>query len=171
MEEQESRTNALQLVFDVMARRKWLVLLTFVGALTAGVSMVTFLPEVYSSAATVLIERQQIPQELVRATVTSSLQIRLHTISQEILSRSRLEALISRFGLYTDAQEKGEPMEVIIERMRNDISLGLRGAERRRGARTTVAFSIGFSGREPEKVCRGRQYTGVFLHRGKLEGP
>ena len=136
MEEQESHTNALHLAFDVMARRKWLVVLTFVGALTAGISTVTFLPEVYSSAATVLIERQQIPEELVRATVTSSLEVRLHTISQEILSRSRLEGLINRFGLYTELQEKEEPMEVIIERMRKDISLGLRGSERRRDERT-----------------------------------
>ena len=59
------------------------------------------------STALVLVERQQVPEAFVRPTVTSELETRLHTISQEILSRSRLEALITRMGLYPDLQGPG----------------------------------------------------------------
>ena len=67
-----------------------------------------FLPDVYQSAATVLIERQQIPDDLVRSTVTSALETRIDTISQEILSRSHLQELIGRFGLYQDLKGRME---------------------------------------------------------------
>src|SRR5438034_7978020 len=45
----------------------------------------------YRSTALVLVDRQQVPETFVHPTVTSELETRLHTISQEILSRSRLE--------------------------------------------------------------------------------
>lgn len=152
MDEFESQSNGFQHSFEILKRRKWLALVSFMAALAAGVTIVTFLPEVYRSSATVLIERQQIPDELVRATVTSTLETRLYTISQQILSRSRLEPLISQFGLYTELQGK-LPTELIIDRMRKNIGLELRGGEQRRGNTTTVAFTISYSGRDAQKVA------------------
>jgi uncharacterized protein involved in exopolysaccharide biosynthesis len=58
-------------VLEVLSQRKWLVLFTFGGMFTAVVSVVTFLPNIYQSSATVLIERLQIPEGFVKATVTS----------------------------------------------------------------------------------------------------
>ncbi|PYQ24247.1 MAG: hypothetical protein DMF81_06050 [Acidobacteria bacterium] len=135
-----------------LRRRRWLALFTFVAALTAVVSVVWFLPDVYRSSATVLIDRQQIPDELVRSTVTSGLEIRLHTISQEILSRSRLEALIQRFDLYPDLR-RSAPMEEVVERMRDDIRIDLKGGAARNERATTVAFTISYVGRDAKKVA------------------
>ena len=72
----------------------------FVVPLTAAVSVVAFAPNVYQSTATVLVDRQQVPEAFVRPTVTSELEVRLRSISQEILGRSRLDSIINRFGLY-----------------------------------------------------------------------
>lgn len=153
MEELESKSNGFQLAIDILRRRKWLGIVTALLAGAAGVSVVTFLPEVYKANATVLIERQQIPDELVRPTVTSPLEVRLHTISQQILSRSRLESLIDRFGLYKELRREGKATEEIIAQMRSDIGLELRGGERRRGDTATVAFNITYQGREPQQVA------------------
>src|SRR5881397_972283 len=149
----------------------------FVLPLTAGVSVITFLPNLYRSTATVLVDRQQIPETFVRSTVTSALETRLQTISQEILSRSRLEALITRFALYPDLWTQA-PSEEVIKRMRGDIKLELKGVEARGQREATVAFTISYQGNEPGTVslvtntlasfyieedlkARGRQATGT----------
>ena len=152
-EEQERPGRALESARDVFGRRRGLAALTFTGALVAVLSVVLFLPDVYRSSATVLIERQQIPDELVRSTVTSELETRLHTISQEILSRSRLEALIDRFDLYPRAAQATSPVEEVVERMRERHPPAAREATRagRRRERATVAFTISYHGqRSPE---------------------
>jgi polysaccharide chain length determinant protein (PEP-CTERM system associated) len=147
-----SRGNqGLDALRAVIARRYPLALAVFAGAFAVAASVVAFLPDVYRSSATVLIERQQIPDELVRSTVTSQLEIRLQTISQEILSRSRLEPLIEQFGLYADLKKRA-PVEEVIERMRNDIRLDLKGGDRRRDS-ATVAFTLSYTGSDPEKVA------------------
>jgi succinoglycan biosynthesis transport protein ExoP len=105
-------------------RRKWLAVLVFALPFVAAVSLIFSLPTFYRSTAVVLVERQQVPEAFVPATVTSELETRLHTISQEILSRSKLEALITRFGLYPSLR-KQISNEELVERMRKDIKLEL----------------------------------------------
>ena len=87
------------------------------------------------------------------STVTSALETRLQTINQEILSRSRLEALIARFGLYGDLRKRVSSEEVI-ERMRRDIQLELKGVEQREGRGTTIAFFLSYRGGDPPTVAQ-----------------
>src|SRR5438034_576350 len=139
-------------VLAVWSRRKWLAILAFAAPMAAAASLITFLPNLDRSTATVLVDRQQIPETFVRSTVTSALETRLQTISQEILSRSRLEALISRFGLYADLRTQA-PSEEVIKRMRGDIKLELKGIELKGASQATVAFTISYQGGEPGTVA------------------
>ena len=84
----------------------------------------------------------------MRSTVTSALEVRLQTISQEILSRARLEEMITRFGLYQDLKKQA-PMETVIEQMRRDVKIESKGKE----DRATVAFAVSYRGREAQKVA------------------
>jgi polysaccharide biosynthesis transport protein len=156
VEQEEQRPGrTLEIARDALVRRRWLAGLTLAAGVVAVLSVVSFLPDVYRSSATVLIDRQQIPDDLVRSTVTSDLEIRLHTISQEILSRARLEALIERFSLYPDLRRRA-PVEEVVERMRDDVSLQLlRGNDRggARDARGTVAFKISYTGSDAQKAA------------------
>jgi polysaccharide biosynthesis transport protein len=153
MVEQTRRGATLEMVREVWSRRKWLALATFAVPFVASLSLVAFLPSVYRSTVTVLVERQQVPEAFVRPTVTSALETRLHSISQEILSRSRLEGLISRFSLYGDLRKR-VPSEVVIERMRKDIQLELKGIEQREGKGTTIAFALSYRGGDPQTVAQ-----------------
>lgn len=145
------KTYGIQEAWAVWNRRKWLAILVFAAPFTAAVGLTIFLPNIYRSTATILVERQQVPETFVRATVTSELETRLHTISQEILSRSRLEDLITRFGLYADLRREASS-EAVIERMRRDIQLDLKGAgPRTRGE--TIAFTISYRGDNPQTVA------------------
>jgi len=147
--EAASRGGGLDRVWALWNRRKWLGIVVFLLPFTAATAVIMALPDLYQSTALVMIERQQVPEAFVRATVTSELEIRLHTISQEILSRSRLESLISRMGLYSDLRGKAEEA---VDRMRRDIRLELRGADANRG-NTTTSFALSYRGRDPQTVA------------------
>jgi polysaccharide biosynthesis transport protein len=153
MQEEVRSTSAVDVVRSVWGRRKWLAIVVFTVPLAAAGSIIMFLPNVYRSAATVLVDRQQVPESMVRSTVTSALETRLHTISQEILSRSRLEALINRFGLYADLRKRVS-LEEIIDRMRKDIRLELKSVKQDEWRGVTIAFTISYEGRDPETVAR-----------------
>jgi polysaccharide chain length determinant protein (PEP-CTERM system associated) len=146
------KESGLGLLLAVWGRRKWLAILTFAAPACAAISVILFLPNVYRSTATVLVDRQQVPEAFVRPTVTSALETRLHTISQEILSRSRLEALIKRFDLYADLRQR-VPLEEVIEHLRSDIKLVLKSADVRGNEReATIAFTISYQGNDPSTV-------------------
>ena len=142
----------LEFAWSVWNRRKWVAIVLFVVPFTAAASYIAGMPNIYQSAATVLVERQQVPEAFVRPTVTSELETRLRMINQEILSRPRLQALITRFGLYADLRST-EPEEAILERMRTDIRLELRGGDTR-GRGSTIAFAISYRGKESETVAQ-----------------
>src|SRR6266850_4588768 len=151
MTDEARRQSGLDGLLAIWSRRKWLAILVFVGPMAAGMGLAAFLPNMYRSTATVLVDRQQVPEAFVRSTVTSALETRLHTISQEVLSRSRLEELINRFGLYVDLR-KHAPLEDVIGRMRKDIKLELKSAELRGLREATVAFTISYQGGDPTTV-------------------
>ena len=136
----------------IWSRRKWLAILAFAVPACGAISLIIFLPNVYRSTATVLVERQLVPEAFVQSTVTSTLETRLQTISQEILSRSRLEALINRFALYPKMRER-TPLEEVIGRMRDDIKLELKGVEVRGQRQATVSFTISYQGSDPGVVA------------------
>jgi succinoglycan biosynthesis transport protein ExoP len=144
---------AVDRIRAVWNRRKWLATLVFLVPLTGAVSLVMALPNVYRSTASVLVERQQLPEDLVRTTVNSEVEIRLRTLSAEILSRARLEQLIRRFGLYRELSE-GASADEAVGRMRPDISLKLSSTDQNnRGGGTTIAFALRYQGRDPETVA------------------
>jgi polysaccharide biosynthesis transport protein len=152
-------------VRDIFRRRGLWGVAALVVLLPPLLSTVRFLPDVYSSAATVLIERQQIPDELVRSTVTGALEVRLQTISQEILSRDSLLKLINQFALYADLPRDEAGIEQAIHLMRKDVSLDLKGGDRR-GNRAMVAFSIGYRGRDPDKVAKvANRLAGLYIEK------
>jgi len=133
-------------------RRKWLAVLVFVVPFVAAVSLIFSLPTFYRSTALVLVDRQQVPEAFVHPTVTSELETRLNTISQEILSRSRLEALVARFGLYPGLRKQGQNEE-IVERMRKDIKLELRTTDTKGRPSATIAFALSYRGPDPQTVA------------------
>ena len=82
MQSEAQKGFGFELALAVWNRRRWLGILVFAAPFSAAVGLVTFMPNIYRSTATVLVERQQVPETFVRATVTSGLETRLHTISQ-----------------------------------------------------------------------------------------
>jgi uncharacterized protein involved in exopolysaccharide biosynthesis len=147
------KEGGLDRVRAIWNRRKWVAILVFLGAFSAGVGLAFFLPDQYRATATMLVEGQPVPESFVRSVVTSEIETRLQTITQMILSRSRLEELIMRFDLYPDLRKRA-PMGEVVEQMRKDIQPELKWAEQRGGMRTTVAFAVSYRGRDPDRVAQ-----------------
>ena len=162
--EDRRNTSGLDVLLAVWSRRKWLVILAFMGPFAVTVSLAIALPNLYRSTATLLLERPQVSETFVKSSVTSELESRLHTISQEILSRSKLQDLIIRFDLYPEFRKRATPEEVV-ERMRRDIRMEFKGRDIRMepkesavvvpqaGPVATIAFTLSFRGRDPETVA------------------
>jgi len=155
--------HGIDLARAAWGRRKWLAIFVFLLPLAALLGSVPFLPDIYKASAVVLVERQQVPEEFVRSTVTSGLETRLRTISQEILSRSRLEALIDRFDLYPDLRHRVPPA-VAVERLRRDIEVEFKGVDAQLRGGAIVAFKIGYVGSDPRIVAKvANTLAGYFL--------
>lgn len=146
------RGGGLDRIWALWDRRKWLGIVVFLLPLTAAVAVIMALPDLYQSTALVMVERQQVPESFVRPTVTSELEIRLYTISQEILSRSRLESLITRMGLYPDLKGRGSSEEAV-DRMKRDIRLDLKSADVNERRGMTTSFALSYRGRDPQTVA------------------
>jgi succinoglycan biosynthesis transport protein ExoP len=147
------RSTGIGPVLDVWARRKWMALLVFAGSIGAVVAVALSLPDLYRSTTTVIVEREQVSEAFVRPSVSAELETRIQLIREQVMSRARLTDLIVRFDLYPEWRRR-LPLDTIIDRMRRDIQLELKGVEQPMSGRSaTVAFTISYIGRDPETVA------------------
>jgi polysaccharide chain length determinant protein (PEP-CTERM system associated) len=147
-----AQNSGFQQAFEMLWRRKWLALFLFCATLTAAATTVVFLPDIYQTTGTILIERQQVPEDFVHSTVTTEVDRRLYTITQTILSRSSLVGLIEKHGLYADFRARW-PIDLVVEQMRKDITLDVRRGSQPGREETTSAFAVSYRGRDPRKVA------------------
>jgi succinoglycan biosynthesis transport protein ExoP len=154
-------------------RGYWRLRLTFfaVAGICAVLTIVTAVmwPPTYRAGATILIEQQEIPQELVRSAISSFADQRVQVISQRVMTTQNLMTLIDRYNLYPDIRES-KPREVLLLEMRNDISLNMISAnviDPRSGRPTqaTIAFTISYQNRSPALTLKvANELTTLFLN-------
>jgi uncharacterized protein involved in exopolysaccharide biosynthesis len=114
------------------------------------------------------VEGQQIPPEYVMTTITSFVEERLQTITQRIMSRSRLLEIINQFDLYKDMREQYTTEEIVKE-MRDDIKFNTISAEvidKRTGRPTaaTIAFTLSYEWKDPATVQKvGNVLASLYL--------
>jgi polysaccharide biosynthesis transport protein len=138
-------------------------------ALVATVLLAALLPATYRSMATILIEQQEIPQELVRSVITSFADQRVQIISQRVMTTQNLLSLIERYNLYPDIREK-QPREVLLAKMRDDIGMHMISADvidprSGRPTQATIAFSVSYQSRSPELALKvANELTTLYLN-------
>ena len=150
-------------------RRYWHHCLLIVVAVMIICALLAFLlPPVYRSTATILIEEQEIPSDLVRSTITSFAAQRLQTISQRVMTRSNLIAIIDKFNLYAE-DRKTHTIDEIVERMRQEISFQAVSADvidPRSGHPTQamIAFTLSYDGSDPGQAQKiDNEVTSLYL--------
>jgi len=160
-EEQESAKLDFGRYIDVVRRRHIHFLIPlFLGWLSVwGTSWI--LPSKYKSNTLILVEQPTMPENIVAPNINENLQDRLQSITQQILSRTRLLTIIDRFQLYSGPGGKSTPDEKV-ERMRKDINIDL--VRDSRNSEIT-AFKISYSARNPRVAQEvTSDLTGLFIN-------
>ncbi len=146
----EEQTKDLKDYLVALRRRKKQIMTTIGILAVISVLVALLLPPVYRSTATILIEEQEIPPELVRSTITSYADQRVQVISQQVMTRANLMQIVKKYNLYPGKRQR-ETTEEILDRMRKDIKFNMVSADvidRRSGQKTMVAiaFTLAYDG-------------------------
>jgi succinoglycan biosynthesis transport protein ExoP len=148
--------------WPIVVRRRWWILLPLflVWAAVWGISWL--LPMKYESESVILVEEQKVPDQYVLPNVKTELQERLQSLTQQILSRSRLRSAIERFHLYSGQRHfwnAGDP----VDEMRSDIKIEPVVEPGHPGDYS--AFTMRYTADSPELAQRvNRELTSLFVN-------
>jgi len=161
---QDQAQRSMADYWAIAVRRRWWILLPLFVCWAAVWSGSWLLPSTYQSDALILVEQQKVPEQYVVPNVTVGLQDRLQSLTQQILSRTRLQATIDRFHLYpkrtglSGLLESGDP----VEQMRKDIQIDL--VQPPGHPNELTAFKIRYSTGSPELAQKvNSELTSLFI--------
>ncbi len=129
----------------MVRRRRWQFLIPFFCGwlLVWGASWV--IPSTYRSGTLILVEQPSVPEKYVVSNIDSDIQHQLDSITQQILSRTRLIRIIDSLGLYA-TERKHKSADDMVETMRKDIEIELSHGDDRK----LSAFNIYYANRDPK---------------------
>lgn len=140
--------------WQIVVRRRRTALAVGAGVAVVALGLALGLPSVYRAKATILIEQQEIPPELVPSTVTSYADQRIQMISQRVMTSANLLEVMDKFELFRDLRDD-YPDEVAVEEMRERIDVDLIRADvidprTGRPSQATIAFSLSYESGSPD---------------------
>ena len=107
---------------DIVRRHKGWIFGPFLFTLVASVVGVYLWPDSYTSQGVIKIVPQQLPQNMVQASVTQGMSDRINSMANEIESRTVLTGIISTMGLYPRERSR-EPIEDVLDEMKKSIQI------------------------------------------------
>jgi polysaccharide chain length determinant protein (PEP-CTERM system associated) len=114
----------------------------------------------YQSSTLILVEQPTMPKDYVTPNVNDDLQDRLQSITQQILSRTRLVHIIEQLDPYGNERTKRSPDEQV-ERMRKDINIELV----RDVHNQITAFNVYYTSGNPHTAQRvTSELTNLFIN-------
>src|SRR5882724_4793866 len=147
----------------------WILPIAIIGCGSLGLLLATVLPKRYTSETLVLVDQPTVPTEFVKPVVTEDLNHRLASMQEQILSRTRLQPIIEKFGLY--ANDRGRVhVEDLVERLRNSVTVKplepMAGTQNRSLPRfyVNVTFDNALTA---QQICA--EITSMFMERNTKE--
>jgi polysaccharide chain length determinant protein (PEP-CTERM system associated) len=158
-EEQNSEPLDLQRYFNVVRRRHMHFLIPLLLGWLAVWGASWVLPPRYKSSTLILVEQPTMPKEYVPSNVTDDLQNRLQSITQQILSRTRLVLIIEKLHLY-EGRHGLLSLDDKVARMQKDIDIELV----KNGDQIT-AFRVNYSAGDPHVAQQvTSELTDLFIN-------
>lgn len=158
----------LRQIGQIAWRRRVPIIVTTVTLSALSVVAAYLLPAVYKSTATILIEEQEIPPDIVRSAISSYADQRIETIKQQVMTRSTLLKFVDQYGLYRGLRQNSSTEEVM-ERFTKDIHvevMNVKVIDKRTQTPTqaTIAFTLAYEGESPEITQKvANELTSLFL--------
>ncbi len=164
----EEQVKELKDYIDAFRRRRVAIFIVAIVVFIIVLIAALVWPPTYRSTATILIEEQEIPSDLVRSTITSYATQRIETIKQSVMTRANLMQIVEKYDLYHD-KRRSDTTDEILERMRKDIKVDLITADvidPRTGQPrpATIAFTLSYDGAGAEVTQKvASELTNLFL--------
>src|SRR5258705_56065 len=168
----EFRPRKIGEYFEIVRKRKWLILLPTIAVGLAIAYVVYRLPDVYESTTLIVVKPSTLPNSVVPTIAEETLTRELTSISQVVTSRSSLQPLMEKYDLYNEERRRGEPMELLIDSMRKQIKVevntsnheitnGFNITYRSRDAKSTQAVAAELAGRYIDEQTKGTVNAGT----------
>jgi len=153
----EEEVKGLGDYLNILWRRKYWIITPAVLLAIATMVVVFSLPATYKSQGTILIESQEIPNDLVRSTVTSYADQRIEVIKQRLMTTSRVMDMVKKYNLYVAERQKTAATSSIVELFKSNVSVDLVQANvtdpvSGRAKRASIAFTVSFMDKSPQKA-------------------
>lgn len=139
--------------WNILVRRKLQFAVPFVVVIALAATIAMVLPPMFRSEATILIQRQTIPEAVVASTVTGFVQEQISQIQQRITTTEGLLEIADDFSLYLDDRET-DPIGVA-RKIRENIEVkmvdvGVSDPDQNGGPRqATIAFTVAYLAESP----------------------
>lgn len=152
----------------VLRRRKWPALSVTALLLSISCAVALLIPAVYRFTATILVEQQDIPDDLVRTTVNTYADGQIQIVKERVLTDANLAGLMEKFDWF-GTERKVQPAEALVERMRDKITVTPVSAEvtdlkTGRDRMATISFTVSYDGESPEVAHDlASELTALFL--------
>jgi len=106
----------------ILKKYWWILPLTVISGSALGLGATLMLPKKFTSQSRVQIHEQSVSIELVKPVLTEATNVRLAAMQEQILSRTQLQSIIERLGLYP-ADRASVHMEDLVLRLRKAIDV------------------------------------------------
>ncbi|HOE73093.1 MAG TPA: GNVR domain-containing protein [Deltaproteobacteria bacterium] len=164
MSEQPKQIN-IQDIIDALLKKWHWVTIPLLIFLFFGAWLYVVLPRKFEATTLILVQPQEIPSVYVAATVSTGIEERLRTLSQEVMSRSNLENIIMEMDLFREERAQGAPMDILVASMRKAIEVSTVGG----GRGQTSSFTITYRGQDPWKVAEVTNRLASFFIESHLK--
>lgn len=137
-----------QKYLDMAVRRKYWIILSFLIVLLAGLTYALSAPRIYEAQTLILVQPQKVPENFVKPIVSTGIETRLPTITQQVTSRTNLERLIAKYHLFDNNKRAviDEKVRLFRDRIRIEVNRGSRSD------RDANVFTIAFRYEDPRKA-------------------
>lgn len=155
----------------ILRRRKYHILVPLVALMAVSIAIAYGLPPVYRSTATILIEQQEIPSDLVRSTVTNYASQQIQVITQRVLTYDNLWKLIEKYNLYPGERDQdpaasvAELRQAIYQEM---VSADVVDPKTGRPAKAVIAFTLSVDNRDAQTAQKmAAEVVDLYLNENK----
>ena len=150
----------------ILWHRRIYVIVSFVLLFLVGLITAYTLPTMYRSSATMLVESQDLPTNIVQAPGAGQVEQRIAQIREQVLSRGDLISLIEQNDLYR-TERQSQPMSEIVDKMRQATTVGALAGDIGSGTpgkSNVIAINMDFDYPDPVKAQAVMQaYVTAFM--------
>lgn len=158
--EEQSKPIDVDRVLDLVQRRHlhFLAPLLLGWLLVWGVSWI--IPARYKSSTVILVQEPSVPKDYVVSNINDNVAMRLESLTEQMMSRTRLAFIIHRLHLYEGSKGPATENEQV-EKMRKDISVDMV----RNPDQTISSFRVSYTAYSPRVAQQvTSELSNLFIH-------